>query len=94
MTRDPHWGEFENRRKASPPAEDAVDELCARIFTTPDGQNLLAFLRSITKERALPPNATSDELRDLEGQRRLVDNLEKARERGLAALLSRNKTQS
>jgi hypothetical protein len=55
------------------------DELDARIsedmltvFATEPGARALAYLRKITFGRVLPPTASADMLRDLEGRRALV----------------------
>lgn len=81
---EPHWGEFEQRKAAV--ADDSVAQCAARLFMGPDGQDLLAFLRRETKERALGPEASDGALRYLEGQRALVQRIETLIDRGLKAL--------
>jgi hypothetical protein len=82
------WEHLGPRRLESPP-DRRVEEACARLFLTPDGEILLAFLRAKTKERVLPPAATDAELRDLEGGRRIVSMLENMIEQGRRLLTER-----
>lgn len=49
----------------------------AKCFKTGEGMIVLSFLRRLTVERYLGPDASSDELRHLEGQRHLVKLIEK-----------------
>lgn len=49
----------------------------AKCFRTGEGRIVLSFLRRLTIERYLGPDATSDELRHLEGQRHLVKKIER-----------------
>lgn len=48
----------------------------AKCFITREGKIVLSFLRRLTIERYLGPDATADELRHLEGQRHLVKQIE------------------
>ena len=59
-----------------------IEKSYARAFSTPDGQKVLAHLRSITIERFLGPDATPAVLRTLEGQRAIVHQIESLIERG------------
>lgn len=43
-----------------------------KCFNTREGEIVLSFLRRLTIERYLGPEATNEELRHLEGQRHLV----------------------
>jgi len=75
------WRWFE----AAEPAADAPDDvarLFARTFTSADGRKVLAALERMTLGRALGPEAATKELRDLEGQRRLVRLIRTLTERG------------
>lgn len=56
---------------AQPPTHQFV-----RIFNSTDGKCVLNYLKKITIERILPPNATDNELRFLEGQRFLIHQIE------------------
>lgn len=51
---------------------DHLANISAKIFRSSDGRYLMRFLRSITMERSLGPNAAISQLRHLEGQRHLV----------------------
>lgn len=48
----------------------------AEVFSTPTGNAVLKYLRSITIEMVNGPNVTTEELRHLEGQRYLVGLIE------------------
>ena len=50
----------------------ATARLFARVFAGGDGEAVLDWMRRVTIERELAPDAPGDELRDLEGQRRPV----------------------
>jgi hypothetical protein len=65
------------------PREDAFADLCARLFTTPDGKDFLKAVRQVTIEVGPHPACPEAVLRDLEGQRRLVRRIEDATARGL-----------
>lgn len=91
----PNWGEFE-RRQSGPAAEasaerQSFDEICARVFTTPDGRDLLKYLYALYVDRRLPPQAPDAALREAEAQRRLVADLETARDAGLERMAARAK---
>ncbi|NQU61016.1 MAG: hypothetical protein HQ512_07785 [Rhodospirillales bacterium] len=86
MTEPQGWTWFDTL----PPAADAdkpgaEQELClafARCFRGGDGEKALTYLRAITIERALGPNATDTLLRHLEGQRQLVNHITTLARRG------------
>lgn len=63
---------------SEPPAGEIWNtaRLFARVFSEPGGEDVLAHLRRITVERTLPPEASAEALRDLEGQRRIVKFIE------------------
>lgn len=68
-----------------PRADDANDTLsraAARVFSGADGEQLARYLRAVTLERALGPDATEAQLRHLEGQRQLVRHILALAERG------------
>ena len=52
-----------------------VAALAARCFRGPDGDQLLAYLRALTTERALGPASSDQVLRHLEGQRHLIAHI-------------------
>ena len=66
----------------SHPDPDAIARVFARCFKGRDGERALAFLRRLTVERCLPAGAADAELRDAEGQRRLVKLIETLIQRG------------
>lgn len=47
----------------------------ARLFGRPEGSEVIAWLKHRTMERVLMPDATDAELRFLEGQRALVNQI-------------------
>lgn len=61
------------RRSAT--LEASITEAVVHTFSTPVGVACLDYLRSITLNRVSPPGASDAELRELEGQRRLVAGL-------------------
>ena len=62
--------ETERRRK-----ERELDRIFARIFTGRDGEVALAWLGSVTFGRVLGPEASTEALRHLEGQRYIVQTI-------------------
>jgi len=54
---------------------EPVARLAARCFRGADGAALLAYLKALTLDRALGPDAADAALRHLEGQRHLVRHL-------------------
>lgn len=56
--------------------EKRTDMLHYRVFSTPDGQELLKFMRSETIERRNAPNDSDGALREFEAVRRFVARLE------------------
>lgn len=92
----PDWGEFEPRERsgldeASRTAAEDFDVLCAQVFMGGVGRDLLKALRGMTIERRVPPNAPEAVLREMEARRRLVQDLEQARDRGLKTIAERKK---
>lgn len=91
------WSAFDDRRAASraPASEQTSDpdlaELCAAVFTTPSGRDLLLKLREEHVDRRHGPAVPSDVLRFYEGQRQLVLGLELQRDKGLLALAAAKK---
>lgn len=53
-----------------------TEKFFVRTFNTPAGLAVLEYLRKITVERTLGPNATDTELRWVEAQRALVRQIE------------------
>ncbi|MBK8174227.1 MAG: hypothetical protein IPK66_02740 [Rhodospirillales bacterium] len=53
-------------------ASPSVSVSFARCFGTPDGERVLGYLRRLTLDRSLGPNAPDQLLRHIEGQRQLV----------------------
>ncbi|MAN81492.1 MAG: hypothetical protein CMM77_13730 [Rhodospirillaceae bacterium] len=54
---------------------DRVARLAARCFRGADGTAVLDYLKTLTLDRALGPDAPDATLRHLEGQRQLVRHL-------------------
>jgi len=72
-----------------PPASPGEDEnglylarQAARVFSTPDGEAVLAHLLEMTLRRCLGPESGDSALRHLEGQRHLVLHLQSLIARG------------
>lgn len=57
--------------------DEEIRTAFAKCFKTGEGMIVLSFLRRLTVERYLGPDASGDELRHLEGQRHLVKQIEK-----------------
>lgn len=53
-----------------------IAHIFTRLFNTQNGQEVLNYLKNLTQNRVLPPSATDAELRFLEGQRYLVNQIE------------------
>lgn len=53
-----------------------IAHIFARVFATAAGQEILTHLKSLTLNRALPPDVSDAQLRFLEGQRYLVCQIE------------------
>lgn len=64
------------------PSHAELGLIAARCFQGGDGRRLIQYLRTITLERALGPDADTSHLRHLEGQRQLVQHLIVLIERG------------
>ena len=56
----------------TPDTDAQISEDMLTAFATDAGQRALVYLRKVTFGRVLPPTATAEELRDLEGRRALV----------------------
>jgi hypothetical protein len=69
------WGWFESA--ISPEPGDTVRQSFERAFATDAGRQVLAHLRRATVERRTPPEASEAVLRHLEGQRALVQLIER-----------------
>ena len=65
-------------------APDELAHCAAKVFASPEGQRLLDHLERAYLLRRMPPGATDQELRHLEGQRCLVAHLQSLVARGLA----------
>ncbi|TWA70716.1 hypothetical protein FBZ84_102266 [Azospirillum baldaniorum] len=66
----------ERRAAAEARANAEMARLCAAVFATGQGRELLAALRRRTKDRVLGPDASASALFHLEGQRQLVHAIE------------------
>lgn len=79
----PRWDEVQrgNTEAAANATENEkarlhLDALHSRVFSTPDGKHLLAYLRSISIERRNPPGDSDGALRELESKRNFVAHIE------------------
>ncbi len=63
---------------------DTLARAAARVFSGADGERIARYLRAVTLERALGPDAAVAQLRHLEGQRQLVRHILALAERGRA----------
>lgn len=72
------WGDLEKKPATKAEREEAqrVDRLFARVFSTPDGLEVLALLRARTIERGMDPDAPHSALAYMEGQRQVVRAIE------------------
>lgn len=88
------WADLERRRSELPraPGDEDADEIVALTLSSPTGRSFLAWLRARTVEHRLPRTASDAELRELEGARRLVGDIEMARDRGEAKLTAKPKS--
>lgn len=96
MTR-PTWDSLEGRRQRTAARRDDTDPaadqeradlselaaVCRDVLGTERGKRLLALLRRRTKDRVLGPGVSESALWFIEGQRQLVDQLERATAAGL-----------
>ena len=58
-------------------ADEKISQDINALFKTPNGKQVLKYLRSITIEAVTGPNVSDAELRHLEGQRYLVGLIER-----------------
>lgn len=65
-------------------AQQDVERLFARVFSSEDGKKILAHLQVMTFSRAYGPDASDQQLRYAEGQRALVANILRLVDRGRA----------
>jgi hypothetical protein len=78
------WFGDDEARKTAPSKFDTeqIANIAARLFQSTEGQYLIDFLRAITIERTLGPDAPGAQLRHLEGQRQLIATLTNLINRG------------
>lgn len=82
------WNDLAPKEKPEPTANE-MDRLCAQVFSTGAGHDLLQKLRILYIDKVLPSTADHRALGDLNAQRQLVRRLEDATERGNKALAKR-----
>ncbi len=70
------------RTSTTPFDGEHLPQLAARCFRGADGDVLLAYLKAMTLDRALGPDAADATLRHLEGQRHLVRHLSQLIDQG------------
>lgn len=61
-----------NRIKSKKVDNSDISKCFKRCLACNDGEKILNYLSQMTLERAMPSNASNDELRHLEGQRYIV----------------------
>lgn len=91
------WSEFEKRRQSSDEKQsdnhaEEFSDVCARLLITADGKEFLKHLYALYIDRRNPAGCTDAALRETEAQRRLVHDLEKARDLGLERAMDKKKT--
>ena len=59
-----------------------IEKSFARLFSSDDGQRVLAHLQVITFQRALGPGVADEQLRYIEGQRSMVATVLRLIDRG------------
>ena len=59
-----------------------IEKAFTRLFSTPDGQKVLAHLQVLTFQRAMGPGVADDQLRYIEGQRALMATILRLIDRG------------
>lgn len=59
-----------------------MERAFARLFSSEDGQKVLAYLQVMTFQRALGPSTPEDQLRYMEGQRSLMATILRLIDRG------------
>ncbi len=59
-----------------------IEQLFARLFSSEDGKNVLAYLQNLTFHRAANPSQSEADLRHMEGQRSLLATMLRLIERG------------
>lgn len=79
------WEDLERRDRPSPTADEFA-ETAARVFTSGDGKRFMELLRAKIIEGVVPRGADNQSLWELEGQRRLVRQIEGAISQGISAL--------
>jgi hypothetical protein len=83
----PSWGDLRPQQVPDEPeAPDRFSLLCAIVFTTPSGKELLDELRRRHIDRRMTPGADERSLRVAATEQHLVRGLELARDRGLVAV--------
>ena len=87
MTRET-WNDMEARRRGEPTEDERREAselaaLCRDVLGTDKGRKLLAWMRARTKDSVLGPGVSESALWYREGQRQLVDQLERATAHGL-----------
>jgi len=59
-----------------------VEKAFSRLFSSDDGQKVLAYLQVVTFQRALGPGSSDEQLRYMEGQRAMVGTILRLIDRG------------
>lgn len=88
---EPSWSDLQRPSPKSSAADNEFDALCARMFITADGKELLASLRRKHFEHGGNPLADERALRVRAAQQQFVRDIEIARDRGLAAAVKQTK---
>lgn len=59
-----------------------IHQLFARVFSSEDGQKTLAYLQYLTTSRVMDVEKSEAQLRHIEGQRSLIQIIQKLADRG------------
>ena len=70
--------------KRPPEAEENLNTLFYKMFTTSGGSEILKYLKSLTLEAVAGPEISDTQLRHLEGQRYLVGLIQRRVNKGIS----------
>lgn len=85
MTGEASWEKLQGRSQPEDAAPTRIDELCAQIFSTNPGKELLDLLHAKHVDKKSRTGALEAHLREEAAYRNFVLDLEAARDKGLAA---------
>lgn len=79
---EPNWNDL-NRQPVAAPRDDRLAQLCAEVFTTPGGKELLAEWRRRWFELGDSPYADERALRVRAGIQHFLNEIDRKRDAGL-----------